>query len=153
MSSNFLSIRPVWSVDVGQRDFPAGQGNDLVGLLGARRPGPDPPGPDGPVRYPEIDGQHGVALSFDKGLQVHSTDCATTPAPASSTFRAIFLNSARLAGADSIETGHRSPNMRPHLSILTDLLRDAGVSQQQAAEGLGHKSGSAVGMMLRGSEG
>jgi predicted transcriptional regulator len=43
--------------------------------------------------------------------------------------------------------------MRPHLDILADLLKDAGVSQQQAAEWIGHRSGSAVGMMLRGERG
>ena len=43
--------------------------------------------------------------------------------------------------------------MRQHLQILARLLKDADISQQSAAERIGHKSGSTVGMMLRGERG
>jgi transcriptional regulator with XRE-family HTH domain len=43
--------------------------------------------------------------------------------------------------------------MRSHLSILAQLLKEQGLTQTQVAARLGYKSGSAVGMMLRGERG
>lgn len=40
--------------------------------------------------------------------------------------------------------------MRQHKTILARLLKDAGYTHASAAKAIGYKSGSAVGMMLRG---
>lgn len=43
--------------------------------------------------------------------------------------------------------------MRPHLPILSRLLKDKGLRQADIAKALGYSSPSAVGMMLRGERG
>lgn len=47
-------------------------------------------------------------------------------------------------------TAKRSPPMRSHLTILSRLLKEKGLRQEDVAKALGYKSASAIGMMLRG---
>ena len=44
----------------------------------------------------------------------------------------------------------RSHRMRAHLAILKSLLKEKNLTQEDVAKALGYKSGSAIGMMLRG---